>query len=298
MCIVFVQRYPIRSNIGVRGRPPQLPETEDIMRPAVFILLLIALCAAAPATAQPVWVAAEQDHAISFEWQKPFLENNDGVKFFNSTFFFGYRVRTSEAMTFLVDLPFSNFSTDAVDEFILGNPYVGIALGGEDALISGDVGVRLPIADKEKGLAASYASITDIDRLEAFATEAVPAMGILRLHTGIPGTKLGVRLHTGPSILVYMDDRGDEIMDVYLKYGFLTQYEDENVLVQLGYSGVYTVRHQFDSLEDQGSSQIGLTVNADVGVGFWPGLLLRIPLDNHLGAGLDAVFGVNLMFVI
>jgi hypothetical protein len=268
------------------------------MRPAAFFLLLIVLCASTPATAQPVWVAAHQDHAISFEWQKPFLQDNDGVKFFNSTFFFGYRVRTSESMTFLVDLPFSNFSTDAVDEFLLGNPYVGIALGSEDALISGDVGVRLPIADKEKWIAARLASVTDIDRLEAFATEAVPATGILRLHTGIPGTKFGVRMHAGPSILVYMDDRGDEIMDVYLKYGFIAVYDDENVLAQLGYSGVYTVRHQFDSLEDQASSQIGLTVNADIGAGFWPGLLLRIPLDNHLGRGLDAVFGVNLMFVL
>ncbi|MDT8324198.1 MAG: hypothetical protein RRA94_08810 [Bacteroidota bacterium] len=268
------------------------------MRSIAFFSLLIMLCAAAPATAQPIWVAAEQDHAISFEWQKPFYENSEGIKFLHSTFFFGYRVRTSEALTFLVDLPFSNFSTDTYDEFLLGNPYVGIALGSEDALISGDVGVRLPLADKEKALASYFASAADIDRLEAFATEAVPATGILRLHTRIHATKLGVRMHAGPSILVYMDDRGDEIMDVYLKYGFLTQYEDEAVLVQLGYTGVYTFRHQFDSREDQASSQIGLTVNADIGAGFWPGLLLRIPLDNHLGAGLDAVFGVNLMFVL
>ena len=268
------------------------------MKRIIPLFVVALLYSTGPLHAQPVWIAAEQDHALSFEWQKPFLANSEGTEFFHSVFFLGYRVRTSESLTFMVDLPFSNFSMESTGQFLLGNPYVGLAIGNDDALFSGDVGVRLPIADKEKANASAFGMAGDIDRLEAFATEAVPAMGLLRFHTGIPATDFGVRMHVGPSVLVYMNDRGDEVMDVYMKYGLLIQYEQEYLLAQLGYSGIYTVRHQFDSEEDKVSSQIGLTVNGDVGLGFWPGLLLRIPLDNNLGKGVDAILGVNLMFII
>ncbi|MCB2205239.1 hypothetical protein KQI65_10860 [bacterium] len=266
------------------------------MRSAAFILLLILSSTGLSLHAQPVWVAAHEESALSFEWEKPFLSNSDGVKFLNSIFFLGYRTHTSEALSLIVDLPFSNYSTDAVDEYLLGNPYVGLAFGEEDALISGDVGVRLPIADKDKWVAASFGAATDIDRLEAFATEAVPAMGLLRMQTGIPGTDLGVRAHAGPSILVFMNDRGDEVMDVFLKYGLILTYDEEGVFAQLGYSGVYAMRHELEDVEGEAASQIGITVNADVGAHFWPGLLLRFPLDNYLGKGVDAIFGVNLLF--
>ena len=268
------------------------------MRQTTPFLFLVLLFLSITAQAQPVWVAAHQDHVLSFEWQKPFLENSEGTKFFESTFFLGYRTRTSESLTFMLNLPFSNYDTETTSQFLLGNPYVGFAIGNEDAMISGDVGVRIPIADKEKGLAARFGNMSDIDRLEAFATEAVPAMGVLRLQTMIPATKFGVRAHAGPSILVYMNDRGDEIMDVYLKYALIAMYKDEAVFAQFGFSGIYNVRHQYDALEDQGSSQIGLTVNADIGANFWPGILLRIPLDSKFGANVDAVLGINLMLVL
>ena len=263
--------------------------------PFTFIVMFF-LATALPA--QPTWVAAQQDHVLSFEWQKPFLENSEGTNFFLSSFFLGYRTRTSESLTFIVDFPFSNFDTETGSQFLLGNPYVGLAIGSEDALISGDVGVRVPIADEDKGFAALYGGVSDIDRFEAFAVKSVPVVGILRFQTMIPATKFGVRVHAGPSINVYMDDRGDEIMDVYMKYGLIGVYKDEAVLAQLGFSGVYTMRHQFEAREDQGSSQIGLTVNADIGAHFWPGLLLRLPLDSKFGSAVDAVLGVNVMLVL
>jgi len=265
-----------------------------------FIPLVMLAAFLLPQTlpAQPIWIGAGEMDGLILEWQKPFLDNSDGAGFFLSTLFLGYRQRTSESLLIHIEMPMSNFDGDDGGEFLLGNPYIGLGFGSEDAIFTGDVGVRVPIADEDKWVARRWANYGDIDRMDAFEPNAVPVSGLLRFRTMFPATKLGLRAHFGPSAVVFTEDRGDDIMDVYLKYGLVGMYEDEGVLVQLGFSGLYDVSEDEGDFDSNSLHQIGMTVNADVGAGIWPGLLLRFPLDERYKNAIDLVLGINFLIMI
>lgn len=268
------------------------------MKRILPVVLFISLLLPCTLTAQPIWVGASEMDGLILEWQKPFLDNSEGAGFFLSTLFLGYRQRTSESMLIHIEMPMSNFDGDDGGEFLLGNPYIGLGFGSEDAIITGDVGVRVPIADEDKVYARQWANYGDIDRMEAFEPNAVPVSGLLRFRTMFPATKLGVRAHFGPSAVVFTEDRGDDIMNVYLKYGLIGMYEEEGVLVQLGFSGLYNVSEDRGNFDSNSYHQLGMTVNADVGAGIWPGLLLRFPLDEAYKKYIDMILGVNFLIKI
>ena len=268
------------------------------MKRIIPLLFLAAFMYPQSLSAQPIWVGASEMDGLILEWQKPVLDNSEGTGFFLSTLFLGYRQRTSESMFIHIEMPMSNIDSDERSEFLLGNPYIGLGFGSEDAIITGDVGVRVPIADEDKWAARIWANYGDIDRMEAFEPNAVPVSGLLRFRTMFPATKLGVRAHLGPSAVVFTEDRGDDVMDVYLKYGLIGIFEEEGLLVQLGFSGVYDVTEDEGDFDSNSLHQLGLTVNADVGAGIWPGLLLRFPLDDRYKKHIDLVIGVNFLIRI
>jgi hypothetical protein len=273
--------------------------SEETMRRTIPAILLILITTTATLSAQPIWIGADQNHAFTFEWQKPMFDNGDGVGLMMSSIFLGYRTRTSQSLSVVLDLPVANYDYDSdAGEFLLGNPYVGLAFGSEDAKFSGDVGVRLPISDEDKVNAAVTGILSDFDRLEAFASKAVPVIGIMRFKTMFPASKLGVRAHFGPSILVYTNDRGSDDMTVYLKYGLIGMYKGESVLAQLGFSGIYNASNEYGSFEDNSMHHFGITINVDAGAHIWPGLLLRIPMDDDLKRAIDAILGVNVMVML
>ena len=271
------------------------------MKRFIPVLLLLAFCMPFTLRAQPIWVGADEMNGLILEWQKPFLDNSEGAGFFLSSIYLGYRQRTSESMMIHIELPMSNFDTDARSEFLLGNPYVGLVFGSEGSMISGDVGVRIPIADEDKAAARRWADFTDIDRMDAFVPNAVPVSGLLRFRTKFPATKLGLRAHFGPSIVVFTDDRGDDVndnMQVALKYGLIGFFEDEMVRAQLGFSGWYDVSADGGGFDSNSLHQIGLTVNVAASDVIWPGLLLRFPLDDAYKDYIDLVLGVNLLIML
>lgn len=268
------------------------------MKRIIPTLLFLGMLLPCALPAQPIWVGAGEMDGLIIEWQKPFLAQSDHAGFFLSSVFLGYRQRTSEAMAVHIDLPMSNYESGAVSEFLLGNPYVGLVFGSKDAIITGDVGVRIPIADEDKGRAGVWGSWTDLERSEAFAVNAVPVSGLLRFRTMFPATKLGLRAHFGPSVSVFTDDRGDDVMDVALRYGLIGMYEEESVLVQLGVSGHYAVSADEGDFDSNSMHQLGITANFDVGAGIWPGILLRYPLDEEYKEIIDLVLGINFLIKI
>lgn len=265
------------------------------MKRFILMLLLLPLLHTGRLEAQPIWIGAQEMNGLILEWQKPFLDQSDHVGFFMSSVFFSYRQRTSDAVMVHLELPMSNYDTESRSEFLFGNPYVGLVFGPKDALISGDFGVRLPLADDDKSRAATYGVISDFDRPEAFALKSVPVAGMVRLRTTFPASKLGLRAHFGPSVLIYTEKRGGDDMGVALKYGLIGTYEDEKVLAQLGFSGWYNASADRGDFGDNSHHQLGVSVNFDAGSRLWPGIILRIPMDKDLKEVIDLVVGLNMM---
>jgi len=125
---------------------------------------------------------------------------------------------------------------------------------------------------------------------------AVPVTGLLRFRTTFPMSKLGLRAHFGPSILVYTKERSDgDDMNVALKYGLIGTYTEKKLLVQLGFSGYYNASADGGDFGSNSLHQLGMSVNFDAGARVWPGIILRIPLDEDLTKILDLVLGLNMM---
>ena len=113
---------------------------------------------------RPIWIGAQEMNGLILEWQKPFFDNSDNVGFLMSTIFLSYRQRTSDATMVHLELPMSNYDTESKSDFLFGNPYVGLVLGTEKSVITGDIGVRLPLADEDKRSAALTGIYSDWDR--------------------------------------------------------------------------------------------------------------------------------------
>ena len=264
------------------------------MKHAALLIGLFLLLFSSITSAQPIWTAPPQNHAISFEWQKPFYPNMDNVNFLTSSMFLGYKLRTSESLTLLIDVPFAKYDVGSVSQFGLGNPYVGLAIGKESSIITGDVGARAPISDRDKNKASSVGRASDLDRFDAFGADFVPVDANLRLQTTFPGTDFGVRGHFGTGVLIYTVERS-RTFDVYMRYGLMGTFKNEIVLAQLGFSGVVDVSSDTGDFSELANHQLVISANGNVGADIWPGLILHIPLDTPWNDIVDMVLGVNII---
>lgn len=269
------------------------------MRNFSAAILVIVSLLAVPALAQPIWLGDGEDHALTIEWHKPIFDDNDGVGFMMSTIFLGYRSRTSEHLTIVLDMPLSNYEYEGdAGEFLLGNPYVGLAFGKRDSEFHGDVGVRLPIADEDKTKAALIGMITEIDRLEVFLPNTVPVTGLMRYRTYSERSQFGLRAHFGPSILIFTDDRGSDDMEVFLKYGLLGEYRARRMHARLGFTGIYNTTNERGDFSDNSEHQLGAAVNFDAGGRVWPGVMVRLPLSEDRKRLIDMIIGLNAMIML
>ncbi|PLX33279.1 MAG: hypothetical protein C0600_00760 [Ignavibacteria bacterium] len=271
------------------------------MRHLTAAIIAITFLAAVPVSAQPIWLGDGEDHALTIEWHKPIFDDDDRVGFMMSTIILGYRSRTSENLTIVLDLPMSNYEYEGhTGQFLLGNPYVGLAFGNKNSELYGDVGVRLPITDDdpEKMNAVLIGTITEIDRLEMFLPNTVPVSGLLRYRTYSENSNMGLRAHFGPSILVFTDDRGSDDMEVFLKYGLLGEYRATSVRVQLGFTGIFNTTNDRGDFSDNSEHQLGFAVNFDAGGRVWPGVMLQLPLSEDRSEIISMVLGLNAMIML
>jgi hypothetical protein len=165
----------------------------------------------------------------------------------------------------------------------IGNPYLGIELGGPDAQWIGEIGVRFPAASS--GSAALVAGMeSDIERRDAFVGEAFSVSGYESLRLRIRGgftlrARVGTGLVLGRS--APYGDRG-----LWLGYAAQVGYDRGRLNLRAGISG---------RVKEAEMSQLVMSAAFPLG-GVRPGVSLRAPFENGFTSARSAVLGLTLGF--
>jgi hypothetical protein len=154
-------------------------------------------------------------------------------------FFLSLRSQIGSRSFLMVELPFAHATVDKkIDrEFsffrlrgywnTIGNPYIGLELGGPTSRFFTEVGIRLPLVKTDNNYAARVGEEADYDRYEAFAERYVVAKAMVNYRSN--RTKgLTFRARVGAMILRDIDRSGD-------KYPGLLDWFRPTANAQVGY---------------------------------------------------------------
>lgn len=251
-------------------------------------------------SAQPIWLDQSINKSISLEALKPIKKN---THFFTSTHFLSVRLPLAEQWVFVGELPFSYFKTNFsrgrnTSDSKLGNPYLGIEFYREDSPLFIEAGFRLPLVGAEDN-ATRFGQLTDADRLEAFAPDAITVLTTLNFQHTYPSAVF-FRLRSGPSILFSTGDGGSILLtdpasagesEVFLVFSGQLGYAGKKVNLSGGLTGRLVVTEEGD-FGRRTYLQLGLNARFNLG-NFRPGVHVTIPLEDDLKEVVDLIVGVN-----
>lgn len=245
---------------------------------------------AAPVSAQSIWVSRRGEPSITLETQKPMFEGGGGM-FITSASFLSLRAPVSGKVNVVADIPLSIAGYGSQSSATLGNPLLGVELGGPTSPHFVEFGVRLPLAREfgKDDFATGIGLLTDFDRFEAFLPDAITVYGMVnyvyRVKT-LPG--LSIRLRAGPTLLIARDGSGETLKT--LTYSVQILHEGNRVAFGTGLSSRASLGEGFF---EKAVYQLGLMV-ALPAKRIQPGIYVRLPLDANLSRVLTAVVGLNI----
>lgn len=237
----------------------------------------------APAVAQTLWHGLERPPGLIVELHHPEFEG-DAFGVLTSVLLLGARVDASESLALVFDLPLAYADDDFDAEFAIGAPYVGIETWAGRTLI--EAGLRIPIASNN--FASGVGTATEIvDRFDAFSS--VPF--VLSVHAtrgGKADSGFHWRIRGGPRAVLSTDGGGGEL---FVDLGGVIGYESTDFGIEGGPSvlGIVTTD---GSPGERTFIEAGVQAYRRLDRGGRVGLLLRLPVDDDAGVGLEFTVGV------
>jgi hypothetical protein len=174
----------------------------------------------------------------------------------------------------------------------LGNIYVGIEGGGITHAAFGEIGIRIPTAQDNKGGPLSVGAYTDLSRLDAFAFEWTIVKAAIGFHIKSE-SGLVTQFKIGPAFWFNNDKANNDLdnSELYLNYSaFLWRYGDKTDY-GLGFVGttLTTENEVFYSSRSISRFELGFGITSGR---YRPGIRFFIPFgeDFHV---VDYVFGIG-----
>ncbi|MGI0016290.1 MAG: hypothetical protein ACREBU_22955, partial [Nitrososphaera sp.] len=153
-----------------------------------MLIGLVILIFPAMLAAQSFWLERSQGKTFLLEIFKPDIGSGvyNGVSypvdysFETVALFLSLRSQIGSKSFLMVELPFAHAAFNAKNDSgfsfyrnrgsssTIGNPYLGLELGGTNARFFTEVGIRLPLAETDNNYAARVGRAADSDRPEAF----------------------------------------------------------------------------------------------------------------------------------
>ncbi len=276
------------------------------MRLPSFIIFSVTLCFIASVIIPPTLYGqtffSKPDHSryLAIEFLKPNYDLEVEPTFFTSAVFFSMRLPLDNWLGLKAELPFAHADFDTPgDEAqnMLGNPYLGLEIWKRNSHISGEVGIRFPLAqdddDPDFGAAATVGFQTDmVKRIEAFTSNIVPVTASLHYHYSFP-SGINLLFQSGVSYIIHQSR--DEQSGWFILYGTQVSYEINRFTLGGGLAGRKWLKA--DNGNKPNILEITLSGNAKVDH-FIPGIEFKIPISNELLEGqLDSVIALNLQYV-
>lgn len=253
----------------------------------------------ASASAQSIWMTAPAGNYLGIEILKPDVKGPQDYSFISSAIYLYGRISVSERVQLVADVPLAHggfdfngpFFNESISETTIGNPFIGFSFTPEHEKVNTTIGIRLPVTPNSKPFAASFGSIADIHRAEAFAPDLLT--GVLHFsyrHTS-PRNVI-FRLLGGP---VFWFDTGDVLgddLEILLDYSAQIGFGNQRLTLLLGFNGRFGVTTEGD-FGDRSFHHIAGTVTFH-GNRLHPGIEIRIPVDNPVNDFYNVVFGLTM----
>ncbi len=263
---------------------------------------MLILFAAVPVSAQYYWMSPGCNDCATYEFYKPKFSDDDRFGFFTSVWYLSARIKASDAVNLVIEVPTSHIAwaarIEGNKETGVGNPYFGIeaATGrsrGSDRLW-GRIGIRPPVVANDDPRAAEFGLIATWNRLEAFMPNS------WTLAAGVAGKSLWARNLEGEIgfqtvLLIPTSDRGDT--ELFIDYSLSLWYAPHRLAVGGGLAGRLWATAEDANLGERTVHQLGLAANYTVGR-FRPGIQLRLPLDDQFENLIDFVYGVHVTYAL
>jgi hypothetical protein len=264
---------------------------------ALVVLLLLALTPASQA--QSLWSTPYVPDQIALEVLQPTLQSapseDISVLTSASTLWGSYLV--TDRVTVVAGMPIAHYQSTQVDEpptdvteTQIGNPYVGVGVSSTRVPLLVELGVRLPLAS-DASLATRAGQATDLAHREAFAPDQFAAQIIANTRWDWT-RRFGFRFRGGPLLTTPTQD-APGTTEAYARYGVQAWKEGDRLVAGVGLTGRAL-------LSERGGSFTDRTTHQATGTLIWnlpavqPGLLIRLPINEPNGAGVDVVVGLTL----
>lgn len=263
----------------------------------MFPVALSVIFLNAPVSAQSIWLPHGENHTVGIEFLKPDFDGDANVDFFTGALFLTGKLRVSEKLFFVAELPIVRRGFDEEfgffeSETAVGNPYIGLETRGETSFI--EFGLRPPLMSDDDFIAAS-AAIADFDRLEAFDPDFFTIAAKVNYRKK-SASDLVTRLRLGPTFLIYTNDTGDDL-ELLLDYSAQVGYEGGQVHVIGGLTGRFLASSDDGNIGERTVHQLGVAANLALN-NVRPGIHLRLPIDDDLNNIIDLVFGLHLAVLL
>lgn len=260
--------------------------------------------------AQSVWYGREKANSINLEINKPFTpEINVGshviptLSFWSGSYFLSgrYSLPKNKNITFVADIPVSHGYLDDTlnlngSEWEFGNPYIGAEFDIPKLPVYFQLGLRLPLAPDDQGLAEYAGALSDFDRSEAFLAHIFPIYGAVNYET-VSDNKILFTVRAGIN-LWFNDDTLSVQSDPYVWFDYQAQtgYMDKNLNVILSAVGRKGLSSNASEVDKPNIFQYGLSVVVPYKK-IRPGLSFRFPGNNRADQLINFVVGLNFGYV-
>lgn len=233
---------------------------------------IASLATASPLPAiQSLWSGVGAPPGVQFELHRADLAE-DGPGGLSAVGFVGGRLRASEGLLVVVDVPFAYADIDAASDFAIGSPYVGVETSRNPSRL--EAGIRLPLAGSGAGSFVGAATEL-VDRPGAFSSNAFVA-NVAGTWGNVAPSGFLYRLRLGPRLLI-PDGGGD--VEVLIDYGGVIGLQAARFGIEGGISGWAVVTEDVDDLGGATVHQVGVEAYRHWSDGGRIGVLLRLPLD-------------------
>jgi hypothetical protein len=260
-------------------------------------LVLLVHVASVSLFAQMRWMYRPATASLNFEYIAPSFVETHYSGFTGSTVSLSGRLPASEYLNVLLEVPYTHTAVTSPffsalgtqSESRIGNPYVGVDVGGKKSSVFGEIGFRPSLTD-ENSFASISGLLSDIDRWEIYIPQATVVQGALNLAT-VNETGFVGRFRVGPS--VWIPHKENATTNVLIDIGAGLGYRNESV----GFGIQYTARMRTSQKDWGGNKDAFSHLAASISGTFGsvrPELYYKIPLDDEQKQVLRNLLGVSL----
>ena len=276
----------------------------------IAVLFLFELCYPSNIFAQSVWYGREKANSIALELNKPFTPSISAGRHVipglspgsGSIFLSGrYSLKKNKNITFVADIPVAHGYLDDTtnlngSEWAFGNPYIGAEFDIPESPVYFQLGLRLPFAPYDQGLAELAGAVSDLDRSEAFLAHVFPVYGAVNYET-VSDSKILFAVKAGLKLWFNNDTlRVQSDPSVRFAYSVQTGYMDKNLNVIFSAVGRKDLSSNAVVTDKINIIQYGLSLVVPYKK-IRPGLSFRFPGNSTTDPAFNFVVGLNFGYV-